>query len=292
MYYECNTKFQGEAGFGVHGRQYSVDPNTREISLFGTKKQKPRELWDLLVQVYGAREAFNLDKDKFVAFSGLAQQFGSLFGDDEYIAGLWKEKFVDSLFWSRDDDPQRTRPSWVSTWPPTPYRAPSWSWACMDAEIFNPDGRIYGAEKYATYVNHNIRLVHPTNPYGQVRHANVTLHVPKLIHLQLVTHRGGYAWARMKDSNEKTISVKNSTEFDYDLSAGQLRNMDIYALVLARDTFNSEDNNIYYLCLLVTRSSGSHNYRRMGKVWLDEQAMGSHAPQDTDMQDWIDVTLV
>jgi len=154
MYYECNTKFQAEAGFSVDGRQLSVDLNTQEISLFEKEKRNPRELWDVLVQVYGARKASHLE-DKLVAFSGLAQKFHDLFRDDDghddghddvYIAGLWRKTFVQSLFWSTDNDP---RPSWVSTWPPAApliYRAPSWSWACMDTKIYLADGRIYRSE--------------------------------------------------------------------------------------------------------------------------------------------------
>jgi len=161
------------------------------------------------------------------------------------------------------------------------------------------NGRIYDAEKYATYVTHEISPTMGSTPtrlinhYGQIFGANVTLNVPRLIHLQLVTAHKGYAWARLKDSKMKTISVQGTTCIDYDLSARQLQNMDIYALVLARDTMNSEDDesNVYYLCLLVTTTSSGNMYRRMGRVFLDEQAMGSHTPRDSDRSDWVDVTL-
>jgi len=141
---------------------------------------------------------------------------------------------------------------------------------------------------------HHHDIIPPNNPYGQLSAATVDLHVPKLIHLQLVTYLHGYAWARFTDSEKKTISLTAENSLDYDLSARQLQNMDIYALVLARHTTDRkvEEYKVYYLCLLVTRSGNrinDHTYRRMGTVMLDEQAMGSHIPQKTDR---IYVTLV
>ncbi|KAF8963355.1 hypothetical protein BDZ97DRAFT_1919800 [Flammula alnicola] len=148
MYWECNEHFFSEDGLHVEGRQSGIDPNTRELSLFGRKKQDLRDMWDVLVQGYGNRELTHPDKNKLVAISGLAQKFAKLLGGDEYIVGLWKKRLVESLFWSLPAGLEaHILPPWQSTWPPAHYRAPSWSWACLDAPIYNPDERIYAAEK-------------------------------------------------------------------------------------------------------------------------------------------------
>lgn len=291
MYYECNEHFLSEDGLRVHGRGTSIDPNTKNLDFYPTtEKLTLRAMWDLLVQDYAGREMFNPDDDKFVAISGLAQKLGTLFPGDMYVAGLWKTRLVELLFWSTAGG----GPPWQNDWPPAKYRAPSWSWANIDATICNPDERIYASEMYATYVAHKITLKDKDHLYGRITDAYITLNVPKPVHLQLVkttSHDGD--WALWEDSTKKKISVVHS--WDYDTwSDPQMQTLDMYALVLARNVPSEEENasDIFYLCLLITPVSGRSSYRRIGTVWLGEHAMGSHAPRYSDKSEYVAVTLI
>ena len=303
MYYECNVHFLSEDGFDVKGRQSSTNPKTKEIVFLGEKKQNMEEMWDLLVQEYSGRSISYPDENKFIAFGGLAKKFTSLYGGDEYVAGLWRKKLVECLFWSVGFVDDSTKlPAWDNTWPPAKYRAPSWSWACMDCEVLNPDGRIYDPDiLYAEVIDYKATPVHKENPYGGITDAYIKLHVPKLLPLEVKTKTDGdgnnvYKWylSSSWDPNQTMgkISVPDTTVVDYQFSSRQLQKLDIYALVLARDILNSTDgiNDVYYFCLLVT-DNGHNAYRRLGIVWLDEKALGRHAPQKRPRSNWQDVRL-
>lgn len=67
-------------------------------------------------------------KDKLPALSGIASRSKS-HSDDIYLAGLWKDRLIRDLCWQQNDDSKRTLP--------TVYRAPTWSWASIDAQIIN-----------------------------------------------------------------------------------------------------------------------------------------------------------
>nr|CEG03971.1 unnamed protein product [Fusarium acuminatum CS5907] len=57
--------------------------------------------------------------------AGIAKIFEEATGD-EYLAGLWKSRFVESLNWHvYDPKPSRS----------LDYRAPSWSWAAIDGAV-------------------------------------------------------------------------------------------------------------------------------------------------------------
>jgi hypothetical protein len=69
------------------------------------------------------------ESDKLRALSGLAHEYQIRWGD-KYLAGLWKKDLRHSLLWKRNEKyiiPEPKRPE--------KYRAPSWSWASLDAKI-------------------------------------------------------------------------------------------------------------------------------------------------------------
>ena len=87
--------------------------------------------WKDLVQHY-TRCNLTMSKDKLVAFSGIVKRLQPLFKTD-YLAGLWRDNLPEQLLWCVDfqDDGKRSlageeRPK---------YRAPSWSWASIEAPV-------------------------------------------------------------------------------------------------------------------------------------------------------------
>lgn len=72
------------------------------------------------------------EKDKLPALSGVAR-LGYNETGDQYLAGLWRDKLEEQLCWSRLPRtvhyPRaiRPRPAW---------RAPTWSWASIDGEVY------------------------------------------------------------------------------------------------------------------------------------------------------------
>lgn len=120
-------------------------------------------LWDYytIVDRYCARELTYLS-DKFPALSGIAQGLQPFLGD--YLAGLWRSDIVRGLWWVK----------LAGGGPASKYRAPSWSWASVDGPVRttcpNRKGRLD-----VQLLDHAIRLADPSNPFGQVRWASLTL---------------------------------------------------------------------------------------------------------------------
>lgn len=87
--------------------------------------------WKELLRVYTSCDITN-PNDKLVAISGMAKEMAMILNDD-YVAGLWRKNLVDDLLWYTIGVPGRyaTRPK--------SYRAPSWSWASIDAPVLFAD---------------------------------------------------------------------------------------------------------------------------------------------------------
>ncbi|EPE26446.1 hypothetical protein GLAREA_02359 [Glarea lozoyensis ATCC 20868] len=83
--------------------------------------------WHQIVSNYSGR-FLTKEEDKLVALSGLAKVYTPLLGD-EYIAGIWRSRIFTELLWHAETE------SFPETERPLRYRAPSWSWASIDAHI-------------------------------------------------------------------------------------------------------------------------------------------------------------
>lgn len=85
--------------------------------------------WDMLTNYYASRK-LTLPNDKLVALSGLANDMKARLqqlrpGPHRYLAGLWEETLMDTLVWNVRAPARRA----------LKYRAPSWSWACLDGNL-------------------------------------------------------------------------------------------------------------------------------------------------------------
>ena len=87
--------------------------------------------WNDLVQYY-TRCNLTMSKDKLVAISGIVKRLQPLFKTD-YLAGLWKDNLLQQLLWHVDFYNEVRRDLAGEERPE--YRAPSWSWASIDAPI-------------------------------------------------------------------------------------------------------------------------------------------------------------
>lgn len=80
-------------------------------------------LWKRIVHEYSKTE-LTYDSDKLPALAGTANEMGRS-RKDEYLAGLWRKTLIEELCWYCVSRVQK----------PPVYRAPSWSWASVDAEV-------------------------------------------------------------------------------------------------------------------------------------------------------------
>ena len=126
------------------------------------------ESWKKIVLAFMAC-GFTYPSDKVVAFSGIAEEFGSR-SNDTYLAGLWKNCFFnEQLLWYVNAKKQ------VNGQPcarPLIYQAPSWSWLSIDGRInFN----ITFQPSLIEVLEANVILADNNKPTGEVRHGVVSL---------------------------------------------------------------------------------------------------------------------
>ena len=89
------------------------------------------QTWAFLVQHYSSCD-LTKSEDKLVAISGLVKRLQPLFKTD-YLAGLWKDDLLQQLLWHVESYDKAGRS--LSGEKRPEYRAPSWSWASIDARI-------------------------------------------------------------------------------------------------------------------------------------------------------------
>lgn len=126
--------------------------------------------WETVVHKYTARELTN-GHDKLPALSGLAQVYHQATGDT-YLAGLWTRTILHDLCWYHALE---TSPGTVLFGrlrsgigrKPRSYRAPSWSWASIDA-LNNAN---------CCFWSYGDDAIHPVKPRGIQRPACEMHHV-------------------------------------------------------------------------------------------------------------------
>ena len=105
--------------------------------------------WNYLVLNY-TKCNLTMSKDKLAAISGIVKRMQPLFKTD-YLAGLWRDNLVEQLLWRVESYEQAgKRPK---------YRAPSWSWASIDAPIVPRPDLYPNVDHMATIIEANVTPV-------------------------------------------------------------------------------------------------------------------------------------
>ena len=129
--------------------------------------------WGEILEDYTSR-LLTLESDKLPALSGVAMVYHRSTKQD-YLAGLWKQSLLTDLLWRRQQNPflPTIKPAKPST-----FRAPSWSWSSIDANIQH-----FGVTvtRFATAViDAHVELKNPLAPFGEVIGGSITLCGPML----------------------------------------------------------------------------------------------------------------
>lgn len=129
--------------------------------------------WNMIVNLYASRK-LSVPGDKLVALSGLANDMKARLqqmkpGPHRYLAGLWEETLMDTLVWNVRDPAIRA----------PEYRAPSWSWACLDGDINLLGGCAQEEDTISLSSPISVEMSHPgEEDTGQVTAGTLTLKGP------------------------------------------------------------------------------------------------------------------
>lgn len=178
LYWCCETAIAGCGGTirDLFARNISTPKSlVPNIHPQGAYKDWPPDVrWKAMVKDYTGRH-LNVESDKLLAISALAQSLNPIFksfGEEPaYLAGLYVDLNNELSWWSQL--------MWYSKFPPkssrpTTYRAPSWSWACMEGNIEYLSLPISLSESVSSsqgwsVVDRSIYLDNPSAPYGMIK---------------------------------------------------------------------------------------------------------------------------
>jgi Heterokaryon incompatibility protein (HET) len=157
IFWECHELKAAERFTkGIPSRYESS--SERDLLHSGLQEDEPRkllEVWDRIVAEYTS-SGLTYGSDKLVAVSALARQVSQHSKNTgEYLAGLWGNNLTGQLCWSSSSRTVRSQE----------YRAPSWSWACLNGTIWPRfDWSGYGYDGYR----------HDSKPLVKINEAHVT----------------------------------------------------------------------------------------------------------------------
>ena len=119
-----------------------------------------------LVEDYSQRQV-TFPEDKLVAFSAIPTLLNR---DGGYYAGLWAADFPFNLTWAPNGSPGGHLPP-----RPRKYRAPSWSWAALDVEVYFPCFIFLRprdhCKVHAKVLECESKPLHPDAPFGAISSA-------------------------------------------------------------------------------------------------------------------------
>lgn len=276
-------------------------------------KSEAEQWWVRTVQHYTARTLTN-HEDKLPALSGLAQIYHKA-TDDIYLAGLWKASLPHSLCWYHSSGEDYETAAIGIGRRPQKYRAPSWSWASIDA-LDNAQCRAWwpGTEEnysslidYGDYEKADLRKlctvyevdVQPRtgDPFGQIAPGGFLKLGVTLISAKINTQgpkrgrrrwrnvfRGVAAWT-LNHVNEDGTTVLFCTDVafcfpDCGLEDDGLKHGDeVHCAPILEERFNDR------VCLVLKRLR-DQEYRRVGFCILYENNISHWVRSDEERAKW------
>ncbi|MCJ1405547.1 hypothetical protein MMC11_008775 [Xylographa trunciseda] len=130
--------------------------------------------WNGIVELY-ANCKLTVASDKLVALSGLANHMKRRLqelrpGTHRYLAGIWEQKLHESIAWNVRSPAQRA----------SEYRAPSWSWACLNGHLHIRLIPIWEENVFscARFISAEIQHFNEEDDTGEVKSGTLTLTGP------------------------------------------------------------------------------------------------------------------
>ncbi|KLU92593.1 hypothetical protein MAPG_11538 [Magnaporthiopsis poae ATCC 64411] len=150
---------------------HAVTPLHRRLTeLHAENNSLCGDTWCQLVKEYSGRRLTRFS-DKLVAVAGLAAEFGRVWNNTTYLAGLWNFRLRQGLLWTPEEHglPQKS----------LSYTAPSWSWACVDTKChLRPSDYYRYSEGLSEVIDASVQLSKASDPYGRVVSGTLRLEGP------------------------------------------------------------------------------------------------------------------
>ena len=171
--WSCQTSQKCEGG-----HQDSINHPFRALQSIDTRS-KAYHFWHQQIMEYSKRR-LSFAADKLPAISAVASHISGITGS-RYIAGMWKDNLIQDMCWERH---MFESLKWENT---DEWRAPTFSWASVQGNVFYNDDSPAGKGTYLTEVLETGTTLGGTPVFGQVTDGFVIVRGP-LIPAKLSTH--------------------------------------------------------------------------------------------------------
>ena len=128
--------------------------------------------WHNIVREYSSCQLTKPYKDKLNAITAVARRVASRRGD-EYLAGLFQTSIHFDLLWVRWEQLDEMPGKSTTKHSTGAYRAPTWSWACMDGPV-HFFLKVESHMLLAKLVSTSVVLVNRNNKFGAVKDASLS----------------------------------------------------------------------------------------------------------------------
>ncbi|KAL2064058.1 hypothetical protein VTL71DRAFT_4552 [Oculimacula yallundae] len=210
--------------------------------------------WQELIDCYSRADLTYPGKDKLVAISAVAKRFGRVL-PGPYTAGHFLSSNTHGLVWQNINRLSITRMSedgwrehiYFDNRRDPVYRAPSWSWASVEGRTMMLLEESKDPHVFAEVKSVSVELVEPSNPYGQVRSAEIIVDGPML---------------PIRPVREQDIENQSCSQLPESFND----NDGLFALYIFTEEISQKDGSMAF-GLVLTRVSADL-YRRVGQICL------------------------
>ncbi|KAG9231789.1 heterokaryon incompatibility protein-domain-containing protein [Amylocarpus encephaloides] len=270
--------FQAKGGDVIRGGRlkHLVFANEEELEEdddeFGHALRKEPDMygpWKRVVEKYSRTQLSN-EGDKIIALSGVANMMADYL-KQRYVAGLWGEGegLVNQLLWRVDPIYEKGKfecRSWRPKWREeerTKYRAPSFSWAAVEAERGIAYGDTTKGELHVEVKGIQIENV-AGDPFGLVKEgANIVLEgvLKKILLSRLEENGERFTWSFVGQDDSSDTTTFRNVYLDAPNDDADALDLDgqVYCLPVRTNSGN------YLICLLLQLlRDGSGSFKRIG----------------------------
>jgi hypothetical protein len=294
------SKLRGFGDINTDGRE--LGKRLRDARLRGINDLDSRlpgiyalELWGRIVEEY-SMTAITQPKDKLIALSGVARRMsramqlsGKYKGLPIYVAGLWTLHIESQLLWFVEPDFQESNGSFRdhSTAPEnTVYRAPSFSWAAVDANEMRgiKYAEVMDQDLLIELVDASVTTQQGSDIYGLLYDARLTIRGKlRSATIDGPNEKGRYSW-NLVDREDLDDEQHRNVYLDCPTRDKGITGPDanIYVVPVARGKRFAPRESKYMICLLLqlvlTGENGKKKaFRRIGLTklspWADSKAL-------------------
>ncbi|SCO53270.1 related to tol protein [Fusarium fujikuroi] len=172
IYVKCKYFNESTGGHRVTHEEYYIMLDRVTIDS-GSTAANYQEWSDIIAQIHPRRHQLTRKTDFLPSIAGIASLFSKRLNDD-YAAGLWKNNMHQSLCWAAGEEDKPSHQDLLQRLrAPSPYIAPSWSWASRREDflflLYRPD--LSGGCRPEFHSLDTAIALRGESAFGEVRHA-------------------------------------------------------------------------------------------------------------------------